>query len=41
MKGLQYLVGAYVGAAVLYGGYLLRLLTRERTLLRRGDGGAR
>lgn len=36
MKGVGYVIAAYVGAALLYGGYVLRLLTRER-VLERGD----
>ncbi len=34
MNGVQYLIGAYLGAAVLYGGYLIWLLRRERSLVR-------
>jgi len=35
VRGTGYLVAAYVGAALLYGGYALRLLIRERALGRR------
>lgn len=32
MSGSGYLVAAYLAAGLLYGGYLLRLLVRERAL---------
>ena len=41
MKGVGYVVSAYVGAALLYGGYVLRLLTWERALQRRDRDRAR
>lgn len=41
MKGVGYVVAAYVGVALLYGGYVLRLLTRERVLERRDGDRAR
>ncbi len=36
-----YMVAAYVGAALLYGLYLLWLRAQERKLERRGRGAAR
>jgi hypothetical protein len=41
VSGVGYLVGAYIGAALLYGGYVLWLFRRERALERRDDGGPR
>lgn len=42
MSGLGYLIAAYVGAALLYGLYVLRLRRRERALERTvGSGGPR
>jgi hypothetical protein len=41
VSGVGYLVAAYIGAAVLYGGYVTWLLRRERALQRRSDGGPR
>lgn len=42
MSGVGYLIAAYIGAALLYGGYALYLLRRERSLERaleaRDDG---
>ncbi len=35
MKNVGYLVAAYVGAAVLYGGYALRLVRQSRALGRK------
>jgi hypothetical protein len=37
----NYLIAAYVGAALLYGLYLLWLLAQERKLGRRGRDAAR
>lgn len=36
-----YLIAAYVGAALLYGGYLLWLRAQERKFERRGRDAAR
>jgi len=42
MNGTGYLIAAYVGAALLYGIYVLRLRRRERALERTiEDGGSR
>lgn len=41
MSGVGYAIAAYVGAAALYGAYVLRLRRRERALERRGDADAR
>lgn len=41
MSGYGYLIAAYAGAILLYGGHLLRLRTRERDLRRRSHGGVR
>ncbi len=38
MKGVGYVIAAYVGAALLYGSYLLRLAARRRALERRDRG---
>ncbi len=41
MNGVGYVVAAYVGAAILYGAYALRLRVREHALVRRADERAR
>jgi hypothetical protein len=42
VSGVGYLIAAYIGAALLYGGYAVYLLRRERSLERtlkaRDDG---
>lgn len=40
-KDIVYVAAAYAGAALLYGGYILRLRSRTRELERRDDAGAR
>ena len=35
MNGVGYAVAAYIGSALLFGGYTFLLLRRERELLRR------
>lgn len=41
MSSVGYLVAAYVGAALLYVGYVLWLLRQERAIEGRGRGPAR
>jgi hypothetical protein len=37
VSGVGYVIAAYVGAALLYGGYALLLLRRERSLARQAE----
>jgi len=41
MKDVGYVIAAYIGAALLYGGYALWLRIRERALERGDRAGAR
>lgn len=37
MSGVGFVIAAYIGAALLYGGYLLALHRRERALQRAAE----